>query len=90
MVLPKPTMFKLEPFAPGTKAEEVPRKVACVNCHKTLTMAAYAMGATRLDEECPYCRVKAEDYWKGRPHEIEWIVDDDVIDDDRTENNNAG
>jgi len=76
-------MFKLEEKTLAElESDSAPRKVKCVSCGKTLSMAAYAMGATCLDKKCPYCHVTAEVYWKDKPHEIEWVVGDDVVEND--------
>jgi phage FluMu protein Com len=73
-------MFKLEDRTLAEmESDTTPRKVSCVNCGKILSMAAYAMGAGRLDNECPFCHVTAEEYWKNKPHDIEWVVGNDKV-----------
>ena len=81
-MLPMPTMFKLTDHEEGGSQ----RQVQCVNCGKTLSMGAYAMGAARLDKKCFFCGMTAEEYWKDRPHQDELVVGDD----DMTENGDAG
>lgn len=59
------TMFKLSSV--GTMGDN-PRQLECVNCGLVLEWRVYTIAPLKFDVECPDCKMKACDFWKGKLH----------------------
>ncbi len=61
---PYDTMFKLQ-----TSTTEIhPRKLECVHCGHVLDWRLYSVAPVEFDNECHQCRIRAQDFWKDKPH----------------------
>jgi len=58
----KPTMMKLSDVI-----DDKPRGLVCVNCGASMTWRIYSLNPEKFDEECPVCKVTANQFWNEQP-----------------------
>ena len=63
------TMMKVEERSKERgEFDPKPKALQCVNCKVLMGWEGYRQRPEEYDAECPACRVKAEDFWKGKEH----------------------